>query len=255
MMYFKCLINVILNNSLKTILIVSLAVLCSSFLTHRDQGMRMLGLSLSDKSPKVSFVTSIEDSYQDLKNKIVVLPGVEKVTHQDSHSIKEKISFLFKSAVLRDVISKGPGYSKFTIHFKPNVTSKSINLIKSYIIKTLSGTEVFFGKVQGLNKNKSIKKIYVFYFLYGLCILFLLGIYTAFELNLKKLTYLFQRFQRRGGLTYKVSFLSFFTLVLFPTLITLFIFEGFVFKNILTFLIPSGMFFFLINLKKFKWLG
>ena len=128
MIYIRCLLNVIGSNFIKTISIIVLAVCSAMFLTHRQKGMALIGLSPESKLPKISFVTSLDTNYQGLKNKIIILPGVKKVEHRDSDSLKEKISLLFKSDILQDVISSGPGYSKYTIYFKPNISSKSTHV-------------------------------------------------------------------------------------------------------------------------------
>jgi len=247
--------NVILGNIIKVLIILSLAVTSSVFLTNRDRSLELIGISGNSDLPRISFVTSIDTSFQDLKNKIILLPGVKLVEHKDSETIKEKISLLFKSDVLQEVISSGPGYSKFTIYFKPNVTPKSVNLIKSYVIKILSGHEVYFGKISGLKKKNNLDKNHVFYFMYGLLLLILLSFYTVLEINLRKLTYLFQRFQRGKGLSYKVSFLSFFSLIILPTIVTIVLNDGLKLINLVSFLVPTITFFFLINLKKYKWLS
>lgn len=255
MVYLRCLLNVIFGNVIKVFLICTLAITSSIFLANKEKGLDLIGLSGNNEFPRISFVTSLDGNFQDLKNKIIILPGVKLVEHKDSESIKDKISLLFKSDVLQEVISNGPGYNKFTIYFKNDVTIKSINLIKSYVIKILSGHEVYFGKVSGIKKKSKFDKNHLFYFVYGISILFLLSLYTIFEMNLRKLTYLFQRFQRGKGLPYKVSFLSFVTLVIAPSMIALFFAQGIEIKNIITILVPAFTFFFLINLKKYQWLN
>ena len=51
-------------------------------------------------------------------------------------------------------------YTKYVIYFEPGVTSKSIKLIKSYVIKILAGNEVVFSKVEGL-KDKNEKYLVI----------------------------------------------------------------------------------------------
>ena len=191
MIYLRCLFNVIRSNFAKTTLIIFFAVSSATFLSNRQKGLDLIGLSADSNLPRVSFVTSLDGNTQELKNKIIILPGVKRVEHKDSKSIKETISLLFKSDVLEEVISNGPGYSKYTIHFKPNVTMKAVNLIKSYVIKILSGDEVYFGKLQGMKKKSEFDQNHLFYFIYGLSLLILLGLYSVFDFNLRKLTYLF----------------------------------------------------------------
>jgi hypothetical protein len=255
MVYIRCLINVIGSNFVKVLLIILFATVSTIFLINREKGMELLGFSSANDLPKISFVTTLNGSSQDLKNKIIILPGVKLVEHKNSETIKEKISLIFKSDVLQDVISSGPGYSKYTIFFKHDVTSKSINLIKSYVIKILSGEEVYFGKLNGLSAKRRFSRDNIFYFIYGVSLLILLGFYTVFEINLRKLTYIFQRFQRVRGLSFKVSFLSFFSLVIFPTMLTLYSLGGIGVNNVITFLIPCMTFFFIINLKRYRWLN
>ena len=255
MNYLNCLFKVLSDNSLKSLSIVLIACLSSMLLIHREKGLQLIGLSGKDDYPRISFVATVEGNYQNLKNKIIVLPGVKRVVHKNSDSIKEKISLLFKSDILQSAISQGPGYSKFTIYFKSNVSKKSVALIKSYVIKTLSGREVHFGKLIGYKPKSEINKNQVFYFVYGFSLLVLMSIYLLFELNLRKLLYLFQRFQRAKGLTYKVSFLSFFSLVILPTVITLIVYNAFLVKNIITFLVPTTIFYFVISLKRHRWLN
>ena len=253
MLYIRCLFKVITSNILKSLLIVIISALSAIFLVQKETSLHLLGLSKDQNLPKISFVTSAEVSFQNLKNKIIVLPGVKLVKHKDSETLKEKISLLFKSDILNEVISEGPQYSKFTIYFKPTVTTKSINLIKSYVIKILSGKEVYFGKVSGIKKDQRLDQSHLFYFVYGMIMLLLLSLYLVFEINLRKVTYLFQRFQRGKALSYKVSFLSFVLLVILPSLIIFFISNDIKLDHLTAFLIPSIAFYFTLNLKKYKW--
>ena len=253
MIYIRCLLKVIASNIIKTLLIILLSVISAIFLVKKEASLNFIGFSKEENLPKVSFVTSAEDNFQELKNKIIVLPGVKKIDHKDSGSIKDKISLLFKSDVLNEIISQGPQYSKFTIYFKSDVTLKSINLIKSYIIKILSGKEVYFGKVIGVNQEKRVDQNHIFYFFYGINILILLSLYSIFDVNLRKVTYLFQRFQRGKALSYKVSFLSFFTIVVLPSLMTICMVKDIKINNLIIFLVPTMTFFFLLSLKKYKW--
>ena len=208
------------------------------FLVNKDKSLHLLGLSEDQNLPKISFVTSAEVSFQNMKNKIIVL-FVKFVKHKNSESLKEKISLLFKSDVLNEVISHSLQYSKFTIYFKPNVSSKSINLIKSYVIKILSGQEVYFGQVSGLKKEQQLDQGHFFYFVYGMILLLLLSLYSVLEINLRKVTYLFQRFQRGKALSYKVSFLSFLSLVIAPSLLTLVLSQNIKADYLVAFLAPQ----------------
>ena len=254
MIYIKCFLNVVSDNFIKVVFIFLLSFGSTYFLSNKKTTLDLIGLSESEIGSRISFVTTLNTNFQDLKNKIIILPGVKKIEQKNGSLLKEKISLLFKSDVFQEVFNQSPGYHKFTIYFKNDVTLKSINLIKSYVIKILSGEEVVFGKIIEKKKNAVVSIDQAYYAIYGFFILVLLSLYGIFDHRLRKVTYLYQRFQRGNGLQYKVSFLSFVLLMLLPTTLTFIYFESFSGEKFLFFLVPTIIFYFILNLKRYSWI-
>ena len=150
-----------------------------------------------------------------LKNKLIILPGVKNVVIKDGKEIKESFLKIFKDSSIGQILEEDEiEYTKYAIHFERGITHKSIKLIKSYIIKILASNEVIFSRVEGLEvKNAKFKRdlkfSYFFYLCLGVVFFIWMIIFQRMNICLKKIAYIFQRFQRKKNIDRKVSLLLF----------------------------------------------
>ena len=74
MIYLRCWLSVLKGNFFKTVLILLLSVGSTTLLVKKQEVLGPLGLIGQDSGPRLSFVTTLDSNFQNLKNKMIVLP-------------------------------------------------------------------------------------------------------------------------------------------------------------------------------------
>ena len=98
----------------------------------------------------MSFVTDELGKSVEIKNKLMILPGVKSVNFEKSEQLKGNLKNLFKDEGFKEIIEENDfRYIKYTLNFEPMITEKSIKLIKSFIIKILPEKDVVFSSPRG----------------------------------------------------------------------------------------------------------
>ena len=198
---FKLLFSVVRSHPIKFVLNILFFILLMGI----GQNYKLIEkkfTSFSPETPKISFVTDLLGKEQTIMNKLVVLPGVKKVVPANKTNLKDRINYFFKNSEVKELIDDQKiAYQKFDVYFQENSSQKTIQLIKAYITKILSKNEVVFSKVKGLSKPGMEKKkrsdfLTLFYIIFTLLFFVWLIFYFRMNMGVRKVGYLYQRFQR-----------------------------------------------------------
>ena len=208
MIYMKVILDTIKSNKLRFLFVWSfISVLVVSF-QSRDFLLKKV-MRVNQRNAQMSFVTDELGKVIEIQNKLMVLPGVKKVDVKSADNLKENLSKLFKDDSFQEVLGSGEfSYVKYVLTFDPTISEKSIKLIKSFIIKILPEKEVVFSKVQGLKSKHDLmgqrrSKLMIFYTVFGLAILISIILINNLSVEMRKLSYLYQRFQRKKFVQFK----------------------------------------------------
>ena len=258
MIYLKIVLGTIrLKVATSVLFFISILTLVMT-INYRADLMKHF-LNFDNTKAQMSFVTDEVTKLTEIKNKLIVLPGVVDIQLQNESGTLKSIENLFKDNEIKEVIEESDlAYSKYIVTFAPNITSKSIKLIKSYIIKVLSNKEVVFSRVRGLKSKDSILKnnksrwiiFYAFLSLVGLTNLILIH---SLSLELKRLSYLYQRFQRRRYVSLKSNLLFFFIPLLLIFSSHYFLVGSLDYAPLLFFLGAFTLYSVCFNLKEYHW--
>jgi hypothetical protein len=212
MIYFKIIFNVIQANIFKFSFFLAFSFLAIIGFEKREDILKEYML-FSSELPQMSFVTDELGKSVEIKNKLMILPGVKSVRVEKSNQLQEKLKNLFKDEGFQEIINESDiKYVKYTLTYESMITDKSIKLIKSFIIKILPEKDVVFSSVKGVKnkgENQKVKKskFMIFYTTFGLLCLLIVFLHHGIMLELKRFSYLYQRFQRKKYVTIKASLL------------------------------------------------
>ena len=165
------------------------------------------------QKPQMSFVTDELGKSVEIKNKLMVLPGVKSVNVEKSEQLKSNLENLFKDEGFKEIIKESDlDYVKYTLTFESMITEKSIKLIKSFIIKILPEKEVVFSSARGIKKKGDKYKVRnskftIFYLIFGLICTMMIFLHYGIIRELRKFSYLYQRFQRKKYIPIKAGLL------------------------------------------------
>lgn len=258
MIYFKVIFDTIRVNKLRFLLVWAfVSILLMSF-ENKDFLLKKV-MRLNQKNAEMSFVTDELGKVIEIQNKLMVLPGVKKVEIRSADVLKENLNKLFKDDSFQQVLGSGEfNYVKYMLTFEPSISEKSIKLIKSFIIKILPEKEIVFSKVRGIQSktdldNQKKSQLMVFYTFFGLAILISMILMNSFSQEMRKLSYLYQRFQRKKFVLFK-SCVSLSVLIAVSSAIPVFAISGEV-PIMFIFLTAITTLFFLIVLgfKNYEW--
>lgn len=258
MIYFKIIFNVIKTNFLKflTFFILSLCVLVG---VEKKESILKNYMKFNSEKAQMSFVTDELGKSVEIKNKLMVLPGVQSVKVEKSKELQDKVKNLFKDENFQEILEESNiRYVKYILTFEPMITEKSIKLIKSFIIKILPEKDVVFSSARGVKKKgESAKtqnsKVMIFYTVFGLMGLLIAFLHHGLMLELKRFSYLYQRFQRKKYIPLKAGLLFSFLFILLSASVTYTAFSSLVIfplSLMSLFLVATTC---LLNLKNYEW--
>tara|TARA_B100000925_G_scaffold289645_1_gene272967 strand:+ start:2981 stop:3760 length:780 start_codon:yes stop_codon:yes gene_type:complete len=258
MIYLKIIFNVIQNNLVKFVVFLALSVSAMVGFEKKEYLLKNYMLFNIEKA-QMSFVTDELGKSVEIKNKLMVLPGVKGVYVEKSDQLKGKLENLFKDDGFQEIIKENDlSYVKYTLTFAPMISDKSIKLIKSFIIKILPGKDVVFSTPRGVkNKGDNQKihnsKLLIFYTIFSLLCVLILFLHHGIMVDLRKFSYLYQRFQRVKYVPIKAGLLFSFlcavgsSVLIFSITSQLLLIPFFVMTSFLI------MMTFLLNLKIYEW--
>ena len=214
MIYFRVIFTVLRSNFFKCLFVFICFLGIIYGLENRKQITNKF-LKQNSSAVKLSFITDEITKDVEIKNKLMVLPGVKKVDVIKDAELRNNIKTLFKDIEFDSILNEADvSHYKYVLTFDSNISEKSIKLIKSFVIKILSNKELVFSKVKGLKhpheeKKASRSNFIIFYSIFGLISLIFFSLVFNLNMSLKKISYLFQRFQRSDNVAVKSGVILF----------------------------------------------
>lgn len=206
--------------------VVSIVLVISAISKHEIDHYLKKNLAIEKPLPSFHVLMTGQVNVSSLTRKVTQLPGVKIVKVKENASINNQAKDLVEALKLDESFGINVGkYLGLQIFTKPNITEKSLNLIKEYIQRISGESRITFSKITnpdvvfGKTKEIAIQLIHRFgaIAIIGLLLSFWFLFLILSYSDISKRAYIIENFQRKKFAKFKILT----TFVLLATLISL----------------------------------
>ncbi|WP_127714826.1 hypothetical protein [Halobacteriovorax sp. HLS] len=200
----------------------SIMVLCAMNFSSIENYIFKSSLSL-DSGPSFHALISGDQNHQRISRKVLELPGVQKVSFSSKEEIQSQVKSVLSGVDLQMKFDDlDLNYVGLKISLEQGLQPRSQNLIRDYLVRLVGASNVTLGATKSISRSQLLKnQIFSTFREWGVLVVSISFVIiwalvaVGFSVQVKKSSYLIEKFQRRSKVGLKVMLLA--TMTIFIT--------------------------------------